>query len=83
MDFGLARIATEIRGPSNGATAHYAPPAFVAQFRPAQWRDQYALGVMLNECAGPGVKLAKKLMRPIEWPFTKKGYSADWEKLLR
>lgn len=83
VDFGLARVATEIRGPSNGATAHYAPPAFVAQFRPAQWRDQYALGVMLNECAGPGVKLAKKLMRPIEWPFTKKGYSADWEKLLR
>ena len=83
VDFGLARVAAHDRATTGGATARYAPPSLAAQFRSAQWRDHYALGVMLNECAGPHVKLAKKLMRPIAWPFAKMDYAADWEKLVR
>ena len=83
VDFGLARVATEFRAAANGATARYSPPSLAAQFRSTQWRDQFALGVMLNECAGPHVKLAKKLMRPFVLPFIKMDYAADWEKLLR
>lgn len=83
VDFGLAHGASRERAALVGATAHYAPAALAAQFRPVQWRDLYALGVMLNECAGPNIKLAKKLMRPLAWPFAKMDYSADWAKLLR
>ncbi len=83
VDFGLARVASRDRAALSGATAHYAPPSLAAQFRSAQWRDQFALGVMLNECAGPHSKLARKLMRPFVWPFAKTDYAADWEKLVR
>ena len=83
VDFGLARVASRDRATLSGATAHYAPPALAAQFRPAQWRDHYALGVMLKECAVSNVKFANKLMRPFAWPFAKTDYAADWEKLVR
>lgn len=83
VDFGLARVATESRAITSGATARYSPPALAAQFRSAQWRDQYALGVMLSECAGHDVGLAKKLTRPLAWPFAKMDYTADWAELVR
>ena len=91
VDFGLARITGRDRGENVGGTARYAPPALAAQFRAAQWRDIYALGVMLRECLGSeetreahaARKLAAKLTRSFNWPFAALDYEADWNKLLR
>ncbi len=91
VDFGLARITGRDPVEKVGATARYAPPALAAQLRAAQWRDTYALGVMLCECLGPeetpeahaARKLAAKLTRSFNWPFAASDYEADWNKLLR
>ena len=89
VDFGLAHIAAEKTLTQNGASARYAPPNFAKRFRKQEWRDTYALGVMLKESLGAGYgddtakNLAANLTKSIVLPFSKTDYSADWAKLLR
>jgi predicted Ser/Thr protein kinase len=52
VDFGVARIVGDAAKATDGATARYAPPAFAAKFRAAAWRDEYAIGLMVQETLG-------------------------------